>query len=228
MAKQAIRFSVSNKEGRRSATWICFTPKGKSDLYLACRELKGAMKASFHETGRNYVHFDERFLEEHAPKNSPLSVDRSLLKWDEPKESDQKVIQLFRIVVPERAVTKPISDEEERVFWIPAPSGGFAVEVGIYLTRPPEKVSFLPSTETIKDTLIGTIDLLNRGKVLVTYRVIEFALLKLPEGGRPWFFGKSSMEGLKRPGVAAIIIAGPDDDGIFSFIECKVKATGAT
>jgi hypothetical protein len=74
----------------------------------------------------------------------------------------------------------------------------------------------------MKTALIGKIDLLNKRKVWIVYRVIELPPLKFPSGGRPTFFGKSSMEDLKRPGVRGILI-GVNSDGSAYFFENTIK-----
>ena len=222
MTKQAIRFSVLSKEGMRSATWICFSAKEKNDFYLACREFKGAMKVSFHESGRFRIAFDKTFLERKAPENSSLLIDRSPIKWSEPNKFCPGVILAFRIIVPEWVVTIPIKNAEKALIWIPAPPKGLAIEIAIFLTYQEATVSSWPGAELMKTALIGKIDLLNKRTVWIVYRVIELPPLKFPTGGRPIFFGRSSMEDLKKEGVRGILI-GVNSDGSAYFFENTIK-----
>ena len=223
MAKQAIRFSVSNQKGFRSATWNCFAQTHKDDFYLACREFKGAMKVSFHETGEWHVGFDEGFLDKNAPKDSPLLVDRFPSKWQEPKELLPGVRLAFRIIVPEYVITVPKKEEKRSLVWIPSPPLGKGVEISIFLTHPEAKVSSWPGANAMGTSLVGKIDLESGKKVWVVYRVIDLPPLMVPTTRvKPTLFRDLIPEELKGQGLRAIG-AGEDNYGTWYFRECVVK-----
>jgi len=222
MTEQSIRFSVSNQRDLRSATWKLFSPKGKEDFYLACRELRGAIKVSFHQSGRWHVGFDETFLEKEAPEDSPLLDNRYLSKWPEPQELCPGVRLAFRIFVPEAAITVLKKEEEKSLIWIPSPSQGKAIEILIILTLPETKISTWPGAKSMGTSLVGKIDLDSGKKVWAVYRVMELPSLKHLENGKSTFFGNSSQKDLKGPGLRALI---PVEfvDGSMGFLDATIE-----
>jgi hypothetical protein len=55
MPDQVIRFGISDGHEHQAATWKLWTPSNGSDVYLACRKLGGALKASLPNPGLRYV-----------------------------------------------------------------------------------------------------------------------------------------------------------------------------
>lgn len=222
MAKKEIRFSVSNQKGLTSATWVCVSPKGKDDIYLACRELKGAIKVSLHESGRWRVAWDKEFLDKDAPQGSPLLTNRIISNWKEPEELCPGVILAFRILVPDCAIIVPKRIEQKPIFWIPAPPKGWAIEISMFLTYPEAKLTAWPGAGSMKTALVGKIELKNMKKVWVVYREIKLPPIKILNGGKARLFGKSEVEGLKTNGLRAILIAA-DEYGSRCFLESIIK-----
>lgn len=223
MTKRAIRFSVLNQRGLRSATWNCFAHTHKDDVYLTCREMKGAMKVSFHESGKWHVGFDKTFLDKKAPKDSPLSKNRFPLKWPEPQELSPGVILAFRIIVPEDVINVPKKEERKSLVWIPSPPIGKAVEIAILLTHPEAKVSSWPGAKAMGTSLVGKIDLESGKKVWVVHRVIDLPPRMVPTTRvKPTFFRNLTPEEEKGQGLRAIGI-GKHEDGSWYFCECLVK-----
>jgi hypothetical protein len=222
MPERAIRFSVL-KQGRfRSATWKCFAQTRKDDFYLACREFKGAMKVSFHETGKWHSGFDREFLDKKAPKDSRLLIDRFPLKWQEPPELSPGVILALRILVPEYVITVPKKEEKRSLVWIPSPPIGKTVEILIFLTHPEVKVSSWPGANTMGTSLVGKIDLESGKKVWVVYRIIDLPPLKVPSTkGKATFFRDLTPEEEEGRGLRAIG-TGKHKDGSVYLRECLV------
>jgi hypothetical protein len=222
MAEQAIRFSVSKQRRFRSATWKIFAQTHKDDVYLTCREFRGAMKVSFHESGKWHLGFDKTFLDKNAPKNSPLLVNRFPLKWQEPQELSPGVILAFRILVPEHVINIPKKEERKSLVWIPSPPKNKAVEIAIFLIHPEVKVSSWPGAKAMGTSLVGNIEL-DSGKIIwVVNRVIESPPLKHPPRGKGTFFRNLTPEQEKGQGLRAIGI-GEHKDGSWYFRECLVK-----
>ena len=219
MTKRAIRFSVSNQRGFRSATWNCFAQTQKDDVYLTCREFKGAMKVSFHETGEWHLGFDKTFLDKNAPKDSPLLIDRLPLKWQEPQELSSGIILALRILVPENVITVPKKEEKKSLVWIPSPPIGKTVEILIFLAPPEAKVSTWPGERAMGTKLVGKIELDSGKKVWVVHMVIDTPPLKHPAGGKATFFRDLTPEEEKGQGLRAIGI-GKHEDGSVYLREC--------
>ena len=222
MAEQAIRFSVSNQKGFRSATWNCFAQTHKDDFYLTCREFKGAMKVSFHEIGKWHVGFDEGFLDKNAPKDSPLLIDRLPLKWQEPLELSSGVILALRILVPEYVITVPKKAEKKSLVWIQSPPIGKTVEILIFLAPPEAKVSTWPGERAMGTKLVGKIEFDSGKKIWVVHMVIDLPPLKHPTRGKATFFRDLTPEEEKGQGLRAIGI-GKHEDGSVYLRECSVE-----
>lgn len=180
MPEEAVRFSVSNQRGLRSATWVCFAQTQKDDVYLSCREFRGAMKFSFHEKGKWHLGFDKEFLDRKAPENSPLLRDRFPIKWREPKELYPGIILAIRIIVPEYTITVPKKEERKPLVWVPSPPLKKAVETSILLTNPEAKIASWPGANTLGTSLIGKIELESGRKVWVVHRIIDVPPLRVP------------------------------------------------
>lgn len=219
MTKQAIRFSVLNQRGLRSATWNCFAQTHKDDFYLTCREFKGAMKVSFHEIGKWHLGFDKTFLDKNAPKDSPLLIDRLPLKWREPPELPSGIILALRILVPEYVITVPKKEERKPLVWIPSPPIGKTVQILIYLAHPSVKVSSWPGAKAMGTKLVGKIELDSGKKVWVVHMVIDLPPLKHPTRGKGTFFRDLTPEEEKGQGLRAIGI-GKHEDGSVYLREC--------
>ena len=101
MAEQALRFGVCSKSERlRAATWKLWTPLGKADIYLAGRELAGAMKLSLHESDNWHFAYDPRFFEKRMPKDKRTDMGRFIDKWQRPSALAPGVTLALRIVTP--------------------------------------------------------------------------------------------------------------------------------
>ena len=85
MPEEAIRFGVTNEHAQRSSTWKLWSRVGggKSDVYLTCRALRGAAKASLHESGNWHVAFAKEYLD--LP---PRVVPQVKLVWPQPSGPD--------------------------------------------------------------------------------------------------------------------------------------------
>jgi hypothetical protein len=65
VAGKSIRFGFQALSGHRAANWKVWTPVGhKHDVYLACRALKGELKASLHQSGNWHIAFSNEFYED--------------------------------------------------------------------------------------------------------------------------------------------------------------------
>jgi len=98
MSEVSVRFAVRDPtKTKRAATWKCWasTGRGKDDVYLACRELGGTIKASMHESGRWHVAFASDFFADSVDDGRP---DRFLQKWPRPAENGDGLIVAYRVI----------------------------------------------------------------------------------------------------------------------------------
>jgi hypothetical protein len=210
MSKQSIRFGISDSSGKRAATWKCWTltGKGKDDVYLACRELGGALKASLHQTGAWHIAFSEEFFENgFADKPDGRFID----KWPRPKEIAPGVTLAFRIITPYSAVNTPISSPNENITWIPAPPKNRAVEIAIIITSPHALVSSWPGKNSMNTKLVGSMPLDSGETVWVVHRDIDIPNLGTLHGTPRYFKGRSKDDLAK--GGLHVLVFGDEKDG---------------
>ncbi len=102
-----IRFTVRNQGGQRAATWKCWSPPGKEDVYLTCREVSGALKASLHESGNWHIAYFEGFFEESVPEEHRTERGRFIDQWSRPKPIAPGITLAFRIITPWSSYLRP-------------------------------------------------------------------------------------------------------------------------
>lgn len=213
MAEQSIRFGIS--DGRlRAATWKLFTPSKEPEVYLACRELNGELKASLHKSGQWHVAYSPKFFTEKV-----LSVDstqkRFVQRWSRPAPLINGIILAYRIVTPYSSVTSAIGPADKRVAWIPNCPAGKATEIGIFIAASSVNVSTgWPGKDSMRSELVGSSKLPSGHSVCVVYWIIDmpdFSHALPPEAVGRFFQGKTRSD-LKSAHLRAIAF-GEHSDG---------------
>ncbi|MFN3322679.1 MAG: hypothetical protein ACK5AZ_04210 [Bryobacteraceae bacterium] len=222
MPEVSLRFSVGDGV-TRAATWKCWTSRGsgKNDVYLACRELRWALKASLHASGRWHIAFDQTFLDANAvPEEWPT---RFLDSWNRPSELVPGFTLACRIITPYAAVNAGVAPSEaEDTVWIPPPPEGEAVETVVAVTRSEMQVTNWPGKRSMGTQFVGRLDLDNRDVVWVVTRVTSMPALKLSFNRQRFFHGRTSGD-VKGPGLRAIVF-GSEPDGSRVIYEAVVRA----
>jgi len=137
MAEKSIKFGINDGKKNRSSTWKCWirTKVGKNDVYLACRALGSAFKASLHESGNWHIAYSQNFFDTYVKDSQKIEKGRFIQKWFKPTEIGPGVVLAYRIVTPSSAVTVPY-DQFKKINWIPNSAKGKATEVCILITLP--------------------------------------------------------------------------------------------
>jgi hypothetical protein len=103
---QPIRFGVRALSGHRAATWRVWNPGAlKNDVYLACRTLRGELKASLHQSGEWHISYSKRFYETGFTEESGKPPSRFTDIWPRPKDFAPGMTLAFRVVVPPNSAT---------------------------------------------------------------------------------------------------------------------------
>jgi len=194
MKERAIRFGIADGSGRRASTWKCWiqTTAGKleEDVYLLCRSLGGALKASLHQSGAWHIAYSEEFFADNVDAFADRPSGRFIDKW-RPSEIAPGVILAFRIITPFSAVNIPIASLNDDIVWIPVSSPDGAIEIDIFITSPHVLVSNWPGKNSMNTNLVGSILLDSDSKVWVVYRVIDCPNFKNIRGIPRYFEGRS-------------------------------------
>jgi hypothetical protein len=228
MPERSVRFGVADLPRKvRAATWTCWTPSGgKSDVYLSCRELGGALKVSLHESGAWHVafdsaQFDRLFTDESRPQS------RFLGEYPRPSEAGPRVVLAVRIftpwggvTVPMSGVTVPMPGVDASIQWLPKPPDGHATEVGIFVGQPGHVCPSWPGAAQ-GATLVGQFGLDDGGHAWVVSRQAPFNLNAPPMHGSPRYFAGQGREALKGEGLR-MIAWGKAEDGSIQVIEARV------
>lgn len=205
MPEQSVRFGVASADGRRAATWKCWSilGKGKSDVYLTCRALRGSLKLSLHETGQWHIAFDsDQFPNLFTEGMQPAS--RYAKRWMRPPEVGAGLTLACRIHTPWYAVT--ISDEtlDPRVVWLSCPREGNSSEVAVFLANSDASCTTWPGACAMGTSLVGDFALDDGGRVWLVFREVPIAEPKIPSGGAPRFFKGAARRDLRGAGLRAV------------------------
>ena len=224
MPETAIRFAVKNSSGKRSSIWKCWAnlETGKNDVYVTNRVIGKAIKASLHESGSWHIAFNSGFLREEIQEESHLLSNRFVDTWSKPAEISAGCTLALRIIIPEDAVTSPMSDEDPRsTVWIPAPASGKALEIVLLLTAPYFNTLGWPRRDSMGAQLVGSFEIENGYRLWMVYYVIDKPTMDTRKGVMTYF--KSGKRATQESRRHRAIIFSQSADGSRIFFECNVE-----
>jgi hypothetical protein len=203
--ESAIRFAVSDGVNRASS-WKCWTRRGtgKSDVYLANRQLGDVLKVSLHQSGQWHTAFLQEYLDKHAASGE-FENNRFIDTWTVQEVSAGVRIAL-RIVTPTGAVNIPAAPEKKVVLVAPAPVGK-AIEVKILITEP--TVSVEPPAFI---TVIGQFELENGATARVVSSESEMHAGTATMNRTRYFDGASRAD-ITGEGQRALLFGHNEQDG---------------
>jgi hypothetical protein len=214
MAESAIRFTVRTEAGQRAATWKCWSPSDKEDVYVICRDIQGALKTSLHQSGRWHVAYFEGFFEESVlEEQHGTGPGRFIDTWDRPGPMAPGVTLALRIVTPWSSVmiVDP-SPSPAHMVNIPAPSEGRAIDCVVFLRDGPIPPNDWPGQRSMGTKLVGTYTLPSGNAVQIVW--CEIAMPDLgPLHGAPLFYRGRSMGDLRNSNGVGILLFGDEADG---------------
>jgi hypothetical protein len=225
MADRVLRFAVGDAEGAHAATWRVWSPsgRGKSDVYLACRSLGGALKTSLHESGSWHVGFIRDYVEANLNPGDPWRDDPYLDQWPRPLEISRGVTLGYQIVVLPSAVAEPSERVSvSSIMWIPAPSPESAVEISLLLTSANAVVRGWPGIDSMGTQLVGSYALDNGETLWVVHRMMDTPPIGLVGGGTAHWFRSKGPDDLRGSNVGALVF-GDAEDGRRVIVECGVR-----
>lgn len=225
MVQKSIRFGICDKNGNRAATWKLWTEtsSGKSDVYLVCRKLGGAIKVSLHESGFWHLAYTEKTYEKQVKGTINKLKDRYIEKWQRPPEIAPGVTLSFRIVTPYSATTIPFGERNHKnVVWIPNAPEAQATEIIILFTQPTISVTGWPGKRASGTSLIGSIPLENGEIVWAVYQVVDMPDLSMVSNGVGRFYKGKSKEDLNSDFLRAHVFGKIHDDSRIIY-DCAVE-----
>lgn len=206
-----IRFAVAG-ENARSSSWRVWANPGKNNVYISCRELRGTLKVSLHETGDWHVSFTAEFMEAQRIAEIANLPPRYFHKWHNPPEIAPGMTLALKVLISSAAADLR-SDRDVDVTLIPKPPEPGAVEVSILLIGPTAKFSQWPG-KSMGTENVGSFSLPNGETLWVVYRNLD---------GVPAISTNLSMESLVRfdgvpteldvQGRYGILVFGDEENG---------------
>ncbi|MGA2240318.1 MAG: hypothetical protein ABSH06_27130 [Thermodesulfobacteriota bacterium] len=225
MTQRALRFGIHDSAGRRAATWKLWTESAgrKSEVYLSCRSLGGALKASLHESGKWHIAYSQRAFEKDVKGAISKFRDRYIEKWPRPSELAPGITLAFRIVTPWSAVTNLTEGSSIKgVIWLPNAPEQKATEIDILLTKPTTPVTGWPGKRSMGTSLIGSIPLENGETVWAVHWVVNMPdFTSLGKGTGRFYKGRSEKD-LKSEGLR-VLVFGTEPDGSRVMYDCAVQ-----
>lgn len=244
LVKPGIRFGAFGRDGKYSGTWICWTNRGteKRDVFVACRETAGSIKASLHESGNWHVAFDGgKFASMFDAMSAPPS--RFLTKLNKPPILVNGLTVACRIFIPWSSVARDAPARPKEVMWLDCPPPGSALEVFVLLSDslpiPGDwpgrwggpNVNWIEYDEACVPRLnrptgwmtqnVGSICPASGGSIQIVFRTIPFTIPPSLQLGSSGLLSGYSEEDLLNPGMRAVLW-GVGHDGAIHFFESGV------
>lgn len=221
MAEKVLRFAISDGSGLRAATWRLWTPSRKADIYLTCRTLGGALKASMHESGSWHLAYTQETFEQRVDGTSPTQTDRFIERWLRPAPIRGGITLAYRIITPYSAVTSPIRQTDRKIIWIPNCRAPFATEIDIFIISSESPVTGWPGKNQMNTQPIGAYNIPTGESVWAVYRMVDMPdLSKLgTHSGR--FYKGRGRDDLKSDSLR-VLAFGETIDGSRVIYDCAV------
>jgi len=209
--------------GDRAATWKCWSPPAKNDVYLACRELRGTLKTSLHESGRWHVAYSAKFFDENVPVEHRYDDGRFVEKWARPAVMAPGVTLAYRIVTSGMSCTTK-ETLPKSVHVVPAPiAAGRAVEFDIILVDHPTVDADGWPGKNQGTRLVGSYGLGDGASVFVVCWEIAMPTLPSVRGSPKFYQGKGAAD-LERANLRALAF-GEEPDGSRVIYDCAITYT---
>lgn len=212
-----LRFGITDNNGHRAATWTITNPKSKSDIYISCRELRGTIKTSLHQSGSWHIGYMKDVAE-----NLENDQNKYIEIWSRPKPIAIGITLAFRVVTPFSAVTSPVNKSSKEIFWISNCNEGFATEIDIIITSADILISNWPGKSNMNTKLIGNFKLNNQETVWLVYRTIPMPDLSIINGKQFQFLKGKNRQDLVSGNLRAIIF-GQETDGSRTIFDCAIQ-----
>lgn len=212
-----LRFGITDNNGHRAATWTITNPKSKSDIYISCRELRGTIKTSLHQSGSWHFGYSKEATEKYLDSNQRKYIEI----WSRPKAIALGVTLAFRIVTPYSAVTSKITESVKDIIWIPNCKEGLATEIDLIITSADTDTSNWPGKDKMDTKLIGSFKLANKETAWLVYWTGPMPNLSGLNGNQFQFFKGKNKEDLLGGNLRAIVFGQETDDSRTIF-DCAV------
>jgi len=165
MPEQSFRFGVGSVQPpRRAASWKIWTPSGKQDVYIASRDIGGAVKLSLHASDQWHFAYNNTFFAEKVPETLRDDRGRFIETWGKPEPIAPGLTLAVRIVTPWSAMSEEAPDSAKLAL-IEPPGEGRAVEVDIFVVERGVKVSGWPGKNGMGTRNVGSYEVADGSRI---------------------------------------------------------------
>ncbi len=126
--KFVMRVAVGSPKGPNSATLRVWTTPGKSDVYVAIREIASEVKISLHESGECIAGLTSECAAREAVAVEAMGGSRHQNRWMRKTQPGSLIVVPFQFVVPASEL-RPGSGEasDKDIAWIQTPAAGHSI-----------------------------------------------------------------------------------------------------
>lgn len=123
------RIAVGNVNGPHSAVFRIWSPKGKSDVYAAVRDIAGDIKISLHETGVCNAGLTNQFAMREFAAVTAMRGSRHQSQWFRQTHTGCMIVTPLQFVIPssELRMWRDTPVITEKVTWLDLPREGWSL-----------------------------------------------------------------------------------------------------
>jgi len=182
---------------RRGPAWAIAIDEKNSlvDVYVTARELRGAVKTSFHATGKWRHAYPEEHLDHLFGADGPPG-DRSFLKWTRPSQIAPEVTWALRILISPASPPIPLERKDENVIWVQGSLAPRWTEIDIFFLGP-SAPRIAPTLTSEPHGVLLTEPLANGESLCVFFQTIDAPSMPAAQSGEFHPYKGRSAEDLK-------------------------------
>ena len=117
------RIAVGDRKGPRSATFRIWSPKGKSDVYAAVRDIAGKIKISLHESGECNAGLTNQFGTQEAGAVAAIGGSRHQSQWTRLTHTGGIIVTPLQFFIPASELREwRKTTPDKKTIWIAPPT----------------------------------------------------------------------------------------------------------
>jgi hypothetical protein len=197
---------------RRGPAWaIAIDQRTGVDVYVAPREFHGAVKTSFHASGKWRHAYPEEHLDDLFGASGPVE-DRSFLKWTRPPQITPGITWALRILTSPASRPVALERKDEKVIWVQGSLTPRWTEVDVFFLGP-NAPRIAPTLASEPHGILRTEPLVNGESLCMFYQTIDAPVMPSAQSGAMHFYKGRSAEGLRTAANLSAVAYAEDSNG---------------
>jgi len=211
-----------------SAVWCIWQGKNNDDIYIASRQIAGAVKCSLHSNRYCYVGFTKQFAQRLKAEGHHVPQSRAWVIWERPLTPEDRplfVAEIWLVPAPLYTLARPAPEYTKLIK--PPPVGKAAVVNIVYLRLPKVAPIIPPDVWELGHTRLRSDDYVAVFARLVDFDYDEFVRKRLPEiqanfQRRPQFL-LDEKTALEAQALRIFLVNDPKTDGRLMILDAAVQ-----